>query len=32
LINDYLSLAESNLIPFIGARKLKELTADNVED
>jgi integrase len=31
-INDYTSLAESNLIPFIGARKLKELTADNVED
>lgn len=25
-------LAESNLIPFIGAKKLKELTADNVED
>jgi integrase len=31
-INDYTSLAESNLIPFIGAKKLKELTADNVED
>jgi integrase len=31
-INDYTSLAESNLIPFIGARKLKSLTADNVED
>jgi integrase len=31
-INDYLSLAESNLIPFIGARKLKELSADHVED
>ena len=27
-INDYKSLAESNLIPFIGACKLKELTAD----
>src|SRR3984957_13069980 len=31
-INDYKSLAESNLIPFIGAHKLKELTADNVDD
>jgi integrase len=31
-INDYTSLAESNLIRFIGAKKLKELTADNVED
>jgi integrase len=31
-INDYTSLAESNLIPFIGARKLKVLTADNVDD
>jgi integrase len=31
-INDYTSLAESNLIPFIGGKKLKELTADNVED
>jgi integrase len=31
-INDYLSLAESNLIPFIGAKKLKELSADHVED
>jgi integrase len=31
-INDYKSLAESNLIPFIGAYKLKELTADNVDD
>jgi integrase len=31
-INDYKSLAESNLIPFIGACKLKELTADNVDD
>jgi integrase len=31
-INDYVSLAESNLIPFIGAKRLKELTADNVED
>jgi integrase len=31
-INDYTSLAESNLIPFIGAKKLKSLTADNVED
>jgi integrase len=31
-INDYTSLAESNLIPFIGAKKLKGLTADNVED
>jgi integrase len=31
-INDYRSLAESNLIPFIGATKLKSLTADNVDD
>jgi hypothetical protein len=31
-INDYKSLAKSNLIPFIGACKLKELTADNVDD
>jgi predicted transcriptional regulator len=31
-INDYKSLADSNLIPFIGAYKLKELTADNVDD
>lgn len=31
-INDYKSLAESNLIPFIGAYKLKQLTADNVDD
>jgi integrase len=31
-INDYKSLAESNIIPFIGAYKLKELTADNVDD
>ena len=31
-INDYLGLAKANLIPFIGAKKLKELTADNVED
>jgi hypothetical protein len=31
-INGYKSLAESNLIPFIGAYKLKELTADNVDD
>lgn len=31
-INDYKSLAESNLIAFIGACKLKELTADNVDD
>ena len=31
-INDYQSLAESNLIPFISAYKLKELTADNVDD
>jgi hypothetical protein len=31
-INDYKSLAESNLIGFIGACKLKELTADNVDD
>jgi integrase len=31
-INDYKSLAESNLIPFIGAAKLKELTADDVDD
>jgi integrase len=31
-INDYKSLAESNLIPFIGGYKLKELTADNVDD
>ena len=31
-INDYKSLAESNLIPFIGTYKLKELTADNVDD
>jgi hypothetical protein len=31
-INDYTSLAESNLIPFIGAKKLKGLTADNVGD
>lgn len=31
-INDYKSLAESNLIPLIGAYKLKELTADNVDD
>jgi hypothetical protein len=31
-INDYTSLAESNLIPFIGACRLKELTADNVDD
>jgi integrase len=31
-INDYKSLAESNLISFIGAFKLKELTADNVDD
>jgi hypothetical protein len=32
MINDYKSLAESNLIPFIGAHKLKALTADNVDD
>jgi integrase len=31
-INDYKSLAESNLIRFIGAGKRKELTADNVDD
>lgn len=31
-INDYKSLAESNLIPFIGAYKLKKLTVDNVDD
>jgi hypothetical protein len=31
-INDYRSLAESNLIPFIGAYKLKKLTADNIDD
>lgn len=31
-IYDYKSLAESNLIPFIGGCKLKELTADNVDD
>jgi len=31
-INDYQSLTESNLIPFIGAYKLKRLTADNVDD
>jgi integrase len=31
-INDYKSLAVSNLIPFIGVYKLKELTADNVDD
>jgi integrase len=31
-INDYKSLAESNIIPFIGAKKLKELSADNVDD
>src|ERR1700733_15307895 len=31
-INDYKSLADSNLIPFIGAHKLKALTADNVDD
>ena len=31
-IYDYKSLAESNLIPFIGTYKLKELTADNVDD
>jgi predicted transcriptional regulator len=31
-INDYKSLADSNLIPFIGAYKLKALTADNVDD
>jgi hypothetical protein len=31
-INDYKSLAESNLILFIGACKLKELTVDNVDD
>jgi integrase len=31
-INDYQSLAESNLIPFIGAYRLKKLTADNVDD
>jgi integrase len=31
-INDYKSLAESNLIPFIGAHKLKRLTADDVDD
>lgn len=31
-VNDYKSLAESNLIPFIGSRKLKELTADHVDD
>jgi integrase len=31
-INDYKSLAESSIIPFIGAHKLKELTADNVDD
>jgi len=31
-INDYRSLADSNLIPFIGAYKLKELSADNVDD
>ena len=31
-INDYKSLAESNLIPLIGAHKLKKLTADNVDD
>src|SRR5215472_7746317 len=31
-IYDYHSLAESNLIPFIGAYKLKRLTADNVDD
>jgi integrase len=31
-INDYRSLAESNLIPFIGGCKLKELSADNVDD
>jgi hypothetical protein len=30
-INDYKSLAELNLIPLIGAHKLKELTADNVD-
>jgi hypothetical protein len=28
-INDYKSLADSNLIPFIGAHKLKALTAHN---
>jgi hypothetical protein len=28
-ISDYKSLADSNLIPFIGAHKLKALTADN---
>jgi integrase len=31
-INDYRSLAESNLIPIIDAYKLKELTGDNVDD
>ena len=31
-INDYKSLAESNIFPFIGAKKLKELSADNVDD
>ncbi|MBO0801680.1 MAG: site-specific integrase [Nocardiopsaceae bacterium] len=31
-INDYTSLAESNIIPFIGATKLKRLTADDVDD
>jgi integrase len=31
-INDYQSLAGANLIPFIGARKLKELSADHVDD
>jgi integrase len=31
-VNDYKSLAESNLIPFIGAHKLKKLTADDVDD
>jgi hypothetical protein len=31
-INDYKSLAESNLIPFIGAYKLKALTAENIDD
>jgi integrase len=31
-VNDYKSLSESNLIPFIGVHKLKKLTADDVDD
>lgn len=31
-VNDYKSLAESNLIPFIGAHRLKKLTAGDVDD